>query len=36
MSKEQEITKRIIADIHLVEKQKYLSLKDELKSMDKL
>ena len=37
MSKEQEITKEsLIADIHLVEKQKYLSLKDELKSMDKL
>lgn len=38
MSKEQERLQKesLIADIHLVEKQKYLSLKDELKSMDKL
>ena len=38
MSKEQERLQKesLKADIHLVEKQKYLSLKDELKSMDKL
>ena len=38
MSKEQERLQKesLKAGIHLVEKQKYLSLKDELKSMDKL